>query len=89
MKEGKREETREYRGGSEQLDFYGRQIIKAAADPSDGGGVLKRCTGLLAAYHTSSGHYSLNLGQISSCSPANQSCVNAKQGGGLSSCHYD
>ena len=46
---GKREETREYRGGSEQLDFYGRQIIKAAADPSDGGGVLKRCTRLLEA----------------------------------------
>ena len=82
MKEGKREETREYRGGSEQLDFYGRQIIKAAAaDPSDGGGVLKRCTGLLVAYHTRSGHYSLNLGQISSCSPANQSCMNSKQGG--------
>ena len=36
MKEGKREETREYRGGSEQLDFYGRQIIKAAADPGYG-----------------------------------------------------
>ena len=81
MKEGKREETREYRGGSEQLDFYGRQIIKAAADPSDGGGVLKRCTELLAANERGSGNYSLNLGQISGCSPANQSCVNAKQGG--------
>ena len=36
MKGRKREETREYRG--EQLDFYGRQIIKEAVDPS---GVLK------------------------------------------------
>ena len=82
MKEGKREETREYRGSGEQLDFYGRQIIKAAVDPSDGGSVLKRCTGLLVENSNISGCQSLNLGQISGCSPANQSCVNAKQGGG-------